>query len=170
MSGQDLNATLNPLRANSFKIAIDRKNYPTMEFLAQNVIHPGVQLPSPTFAGRRIQNIGVPGEALGYDELTITVLVDEELRTYKEVYDWFLRNVNEEHSTPEDEIKTGDPASETDIIVTVLDTNNRETATFQYKNCSPTNVGPLNFTAQSTTAEPITFDVSFSLTGFELRT
>ena len=173
MSDCDPNVGIKYLKANAFRIAIDRKNYPTAEFLANAVQHPSVTLTAPALAGRRITEVNFPGEAVSFDQLNITFIVDDQLKVYKEMMGWVERNTNERFISSEEaanETTESDIASETDISVTVLDGNNNPSGVFQYKSCSPTTIGPLAFTSAVATSDIITFDVTFSFTTFELRT
>jgi hypothetical protein len=69
---------------------LDIHNLPNTTYWAQTTFLPTVQLeggvlPSP---GR---DIPVPGHKLEFESLTVTFLIDQDLRNYEEIYYWMVR-------------------------------------------------------------------------------
>ena len=84
----ELTENFNFFQPTNFKIVIDRKQYGNLEFFAQRVTHPGISIPSPNVSYKRVSSISIPGDTLSFDELSFDVIVDENLESYIEVYNW----------------------------------------------------------------------------------
>lgn len=73
------------LQSNKFRLTFDR--LPEMTYFCQTVMLPGVSL---TEVPRNTPFVDLysPGEKLQYDPLTISFLVDEDLRAWLNIHDW----------------------------------------------------------------------------------
>ena len=74
----NLTDNFNYLQPTSFKLVIDRKNFPNLEFFCQQVTHPGLIIPAAEVPVRRMQSIPFPGESLTINELSCDILLDED--------------------------------------------------------------------------------------------
>ena len=83
-----LTQNINYLQSTQFKVIIDRKQFANLEFFAQGFQHPGVTITSAPLAYKRISTVGLPGDTLTIDELQFEVIVDENMASYTEMYDW----------------------------------------------------------------------------------
>jgi hypothetical protein len=156
-----LTSNINFLQSNHFKIIIDRKQYANIEFFAQSINHPGVVFTSPAMAYKRIASVGLPGDTLTLDEIQFQIIVDEEMNSYIEMYDW-IKLLTEDRSNLKGTGARRDVVShEADISLMILNSNNQLIKTIKYVDCVPTGIGSMQF--QSTTGEPamVTFDASF---------
>ena len=88
----NLTDNFNYLQPTSFKLVIDRKNFPNLEFFCQQVTHPGLIIPAAEVPVRRMQSIPFPGESLTINELSCDILLDEDMKSYTEMYNWVRRN------------------------------------------------------------------------------
>lgn len=158
----------NYFQPTGFRLVIDRENYPNLEFFVNSVNHPSITslaADNPTF--RRIQSVPAVGDKLEFSEVTFDVLLDEDLNSYTEVYNWMKRLV-ENNYTPPGDVTTTLPASEADITLLMLNSNNRQTKKFIYRNAFPTNLGDISLAANQASAEGIFVPVSFRYTYFEI--
>lgn len=163
-----LTTNKNLLQTTGFKILINRQNYPNLEFFAQSVIHPGVQIPPVELPAFSIRSIPLAGDKLNYDELTVDILLDENIESYKEMYSWLLRmsqdgQVNATEVAPEDRIPTY-----ADITVSLLTSNNNENVKFKYKDCLPTSVGQISLSSSTGDVGYLVFTASFRFTSFDI--
>ena len=166
-----LTANKNYLQPTGFRVVIDRENYPNLEFFAQSVNHPDVSMTAPSVPYPRIGNVSLPGDTVEYSELSIQFLLDEDMTSYLELYNWFESMVNENFAGPgarssrnSDRVPT-----QADISVSILSSHNNQTKRVIYKGCSPTSLSSLQLTSIATSVEYLTFDVSFTFTGFEFK-
>ena len=159
----------NFLQPTGFKVVINRQEYPNLEFFAQSIQHPDVSITGPTTPYQRIGNVNLPGDALDYGELNIQFLLDEDIESYTELYDWMLEMVNEKYEPQRVRSQTVNPNDPTqnDIIISVLTSNNTPSKRIVYKGCNPTSVTGLELNSVASTVEYLTFNASFSFTGFQ---
>lgn len=168
MDCEDNNNLFQPTQ---WRVIIDRKFYGTFQFLVARVNHPGAQNPANDTPFKRIGGVPFPGNTMTYGELTMDVLLDEDFRSYKEIYDWMLRHVNEEQIAQASDYNSDqDPIpSYADITVTALSNHNNKNVEFVYRDCVPTSLGDIPFDAQNQSVEYIAFPVSFRFSYFEIR-
>lgn len=131
--------------------------------------------------GEALQNspfidLYAPGDKLTYDYLTVTFLIDEELKAWLEIHDWirsmafprdfneykdmgrFVRNASEISRTPQ----------YSDATLTVLDSKQNAKLRFKFKDCFPTSLSAIVFNTQESPETPLTADVSFRFMIYDL--
>lgn len=167
----NLTSNINLFQPTGFQVIIDRKNYGNLQFFVQSVDHPGAANPAIETAFKKIQSIPMPGGQMEYGELSMDVLLDEDLNSYTEMYNWLLRMVNNEQIQKRDNFggSTSDQPTYADIIVTALTSHNNKNKKFKYVDCIPVAVGNIRFEAQNQSVEYITFPVSFRFSYFEIE-
>jgi hypothetical protein len=159
----------NYLQPTGFKVIIDRENYPNLEFFAQSVDHPDVSVTAPNVPYSRIGTVSLPGDTIEYGQLNIQFILDEDLKSYLELYNWFEDMVNTDFAEPgvrSRRLATEVP-TQADVSVTILSSHNNFTKRIKYKDCSPTSLSGLQLTAIASSVEYLTFNVTFVFTGFE---
>lgn len=166
-----LTDNINYLQPTGFKVVIDRENYPNLEFFAQSVDHPDVSIGLPNVPFRRIENVAMPGDTIAYSPLNISFILDEEIKSYIELYDWLEKLVNEEFigEGPRSSRTSPNMPSQADVSVSILSSHNNQSKRILYKGCTPTSLSGLRLAANVQSLEYLTFDVSFAFTGFEFK-
>lgn len=166
-----LTANKNYLQPTGFKIVISRENYPNLEFFAQSINHPDVTLTGPNIPYPRIENVNFPGDALGYSELGISFILDEEIESYTELYNWMVGIVNNDFVPQQGRTQRVNPQvpTQADISISILSSHNNENKRILYKGCNPTSLSGLQLTSIAASVEYLTFDGSFSFTSFDIR-
>ena len=102
-----------------------------------------------------------------FNELTATIILDENLSAYSEMYDWMKRLVespNQTRTFGED----GDYSTAVDITLSVLSSKNNAVKQIRYIDCIPTDLGDINFQATTQDIQMLTFPISFRFSYFEL--
>lgn len=160
-SGSNLTSNINLLQPTNFKVVIDRKSYGNLEFFAQGVNHPGISIPAPAVPYKRISTIAVPGDTLNFDELSMTVLVDEEMNSYTEVFQWLQQIVQNPDGRT-------DIPNQVDITVAITTSHNNLQKAIRYIDCVPTGMSSLEMSATNTAPTVITYDLSFRVGYFEI--
>lgn len=163
----ELTDNINFFQPTGFKVSVDRKNYPNIEFFAQSVNLPSLSL-APAELPFRQARLPMPGDTLSFGELTINMLLDEDLNSYKEMYNWMVRLVKEKHVTAQEALLNDKVASTTDIIITALTSHNNSNVKIQYHDAVPTSLGDVNVEANNSSVEYIVVPISFRFTYFEL--
>jgi len=166
----DLTDNFNYLQPTSFKLVIDRKNFPNLEFFCQQVTHPGLIMPSAEMPVRRMQSIPFPGESLTINELACDILLDENMESYSEMYQWILRNqvTNLDNQTRMQ--KADKPPTYADITLSIMSSHNNTTMQVRYIDAMPTSLGDISFQSTADGSEFIVFNATFRFSYFELKT
>ena len=163
-----LTENFNYLQPTSFKLVVDRKNFPNLEFFAQQITHPGLIMPAAEMPVRRMQSIPFPGESLTINELSATILLDEDLKSYNEMYEWIRRNQRTNMGNQKFLEKGSDIPTNADITLSILSSNNNQTKQVRYIDALPVALGDINFESTASGTEFITFVASFRFSYFEL--
>ncbi|MDC0308664.1 hypothetical protein OAL25_00220 [bacterium] len=171
VSDTSYNSTLNNinlLQPNAFKLVIDRKNFKNLEFFAQTVMHPDLTVQAADTFYQRVSNIPVAGDKLTFGELTAMIILDENLNSYVEMYNWVNRLVEHKNRAPLD--RTEDvPPTYADISLVILSSHNNQTRKIKYIDCVPTGLGNIQFEAIAGGESVITYPVTFRFSYFELE-
>jgi len=163
----ELTTNINYLQPTSFKITIDRKNFPNLEFFCQDFTHPGMIMNSVEVPYKKIQAIPFIGDKLTFNELLANIILDENMEAYNEMYNWMRTNLdNNENSRLESEGLR--PPSVSDITLSILSSHNNQTKQVRYIDCMPTSLTDIQFQSTASGTEFITFGASFRFSYFEL--
>lgn len=149
-----------------FKLTIDKVRYKYAEMFCKTVYHPGANVGAAIAPDKRV-NVPMPGDTLTYGELSVTILLDEDWNSYKEIYNWLLRHVNNRHTTQYESHRTGEIPSISDITITALTNHNNGNVKMRYIDAFPTSVGDVSFEAGSL-ATDVVFPVNFAFAYFEI--
>lgn len=149
----------NYLEPTGFKILINREKYPNLQFYAQTVNHPDMNLGETLVGYPRVSRVAFAGESIEFGVLSMDVLLDENMQSYRELYNWCERCVETSHKQGTD-LNANEDGFYHDITISILTSHNNANRSFKYVNCFPTNLGSIPFSAQST-GEYIAFPVTF---------
>lgn len=158
---------LNYLQPTAFRLTIDRKHFPNLEFFAQTVLHPNLSLNPIEVPYKRIGSIPFTGDKLIYSELTCMIIVDENLNSYTEMYNWMNRLV-EINERPPTTRSSALPPSYSDITLSILSSHNNTVRKIKYIDCLPTNLGDMTLESTLSDNTFITFPATFRFSSFEL--
>lgn len=159
----------NYLSPTGFRVTISREFYPHLQYFAQTVQHPSLNVNSTEVGYKRISSVPFVGDKIQVGSITLDLLMDENLESYKELYDWMHRMVNENHRPASARFQFGDnpiPTSTCDMKVTILTSANNVNHSFLYKNSFPVSIGDVQFNATSD-GTYITYPVTFRFDYFE---
>ncbi len=162
-----LTTNINYLQPTSFKLSLDRKNYPNLEFFCQTVTHPGMLMSSVEIPYQKISGVPFPGDKLTFNELSANIILDEDMQGYSEMFQWIRRAIDTPVKNPLDRNTSG-PPTYADITLHILSSHNNTTKQVKYLDCIPTSLGDIQFESTSTGDGFITFNASFRFNYFEL--
>ena len=161
---------INLLQPTAFKLIIDRKNFPNLEFFCQSVAHPAMDIPAADIPYSRIGNIAMAGDKLTFTELECIIIVDENLNAYTEMYNWMQRLVQTPQRSRLDRSLTNTaPPTYADITLAILSSHNNVTRKIRYIDCVPTGLGNMMMEATTGDTTQITFPATFRFSYFELN-
>jgi hypothetical protein len=166
ISDEELTTNLNYLQPTGFKVVIDRTKYPNMEYFVQSVSHPGASLAPVELPVRRITSVPLAGDKMTFTEVSFSIILDENMKSYKEMFNWMTRIVNDGQVSGL-ERGTGTPTY-ADITLHVLSSHNNTTQKVRYLDCVPTSLGNIEFTSTTGDVTYLTFDASFRFSQFEI--
>jgi len=165
----DLTQTSNFLQPTNFKVVIEHSKFGNLEFFAQRLIHPGVTVQSPDVPFRRISAIPLPGDTLNFEDLSMDVLVDENMNTYIEVFRLIESMVQTKYKSPSNFSGSGANSQTLDITLTITSSSNNVVKTIRYIDCVATSIGTILLEATSETSPVITFPVTFKIGYYEIK-
>lgn len=157
----------NFLQPTGFKVVVLRKRFKNLEFFAQSVQHPDLNV-APSVAPFRGTNALMPGDKLEYGTLTIEAIMDENMNVYKEMHEW-LKSTVEQKYKPANVARVGDEDITTyDISLMVLSSHNNTIDTIRYKSTFPISIGTVNFQSTADAVQYVTFPITFAYTTFTI--
>lgn len=157
----------NYLQATGFQISISRENFPNMEFFASSVSHPGTDIASVEMPRARA-SIPFAGDRLNFGQLSVTILIDEDMNSYIEMFQWLERMVQQPNTDRARSFENNVIPTEASITVSVLTSHNNVSRRIKYYNCVPTSLSDIELTAQRTDTDPLSFIASFRFAYFEI--
>ena len=165
-----LTNNFNYLQPTGFKLVIDRKNYPNLEFFAQDFTHAGVIMNTADLGYKKVAAIPFIGDKLTYNEMLANIILDEDMKSYTELYSW-MEDLIEKNYTSAIASKRSDTLSpsQADITVGILNNKNVLTKSLIYRDAVPTLLGDLNFESIAGGESFLSFPASFRFTYFEIR-
>lgn len=164
----DLTTNINYLQPTSFKLVLDRTNYPNLEFFCQSVTHPGMLMSAVEVPFRKVAGVPMPGDTLTFNELSANIILDEDMQGYTEMYNW-IRRIIDTNMVQKGRDFGSSETPFADITLNILSSHNNTTKQIQYKDCVPTALGDIQFESTSTGDTFITFGASFRFTYFEMK-
>ena len=159
-----LTTNINYLQPTGFRISIDRKRYPNLEFFCQSVAHPSASVSNQDMDFPR-GKIPVPGTKMEFSTVSFTILLDENMESYKEMFEWLQRLVNLQFETAEKR-RTAIP-THSDITLSILSSHNNTNKRIKYHDCIPTSLGAISFSS-SGEGGYTSFSAEFDYSEFEL--
>lgn len=162
-----LTSNKNYLQPTGFKIVIDRKNYGNLEYFAQSVTHPGSSVAPIELPVSRITSVPLAGDKIDYGELSIDIILDENMESYIEMQGWLERIVNE-GQVDENRFNSSVIPTYADITVLILSSHNNKTVQIKYNDCVPVNLGSIALASNATDVSYLTFTTSFRFSSFEI--
>lgn len=165
----ELTTNTNFLQPTQFSISISRTRFGNLQFFAQQVSHPGLSVASATVPVPRLGTLAIPGDTAQFDELSMDIIVDEDMEGYVEMFNWLNDSLQNDFESPRN-VTNDDPyIPQADITLTIRTSHNNVSRRIKYINCVPTSIGALSFQSTATDATPLTFPVTFRIEYFEIE-
>ena len=147
---------INFIDPTSYRLVVDR--IPNTEFFCRGVSIPTVSVTEAT-ANYKYSNIPMLADKLSFDSLTVSIMIDEDMKTYKEVYDWIKECTLE---------ATNIESVMSDISVVVTNNKNNKAKTFNFNNAFPISIGSLEFNSSETAPTYLTAEITFRFSNMTL--
>lgn len=147
------------LQANKFTFSFT--TLPFLKYFCQSVNIPGVST-SPVTVSSPFSDMYRHGDKLVYDQLAISVIIDEDLRVWEETYNW-LQSLTKPDSFDQyvRNDRRGNKTAYHDAVLTVNTNSNNPNIRFKFTDCHPISLGGINFGVQETAQTTISCDIIF---------
>ena len=107
------------LQATGFKVVINDQ-YRNLEFFAQSAQHPGATVNAVDIGIPKLSSLPVLGDKITYSELTLNLIVDEDMAAYKEMQRWMETTIENTSGI------------ESDITLVILTSHNNKNIQIKY--------------------------------------
>ena len=158
-------ATNNYLASNHFQLEITR--LPTVTYFCQTASIPSLTLTpteQPTALGLRAKWVG--GQYM-FEDLTVSFIVDENMKNWIEVFEWMESIGNMEgYNEVIDDRQSVDFFS--DILLIITNSTYKPKYYVQFKNAFPTALSAIEFNSTAMETEPIIANATFSYTSYKI--
>tara|TARA_R110002153_G_scaffold128652_1_gene277224 strand:- start:15 stop:545 length:531 start_codon:yes stop_codon:yes gene_type:complete len=159
-----------------FKLVIDR--LPNVEFFVKGATIPGITsgttaMPTP------FKNYDNPGDKLVYDDFTVSIICDEDMKAFKEVSDWLVALTSPEDFAQYASLKPktfgrgGEPVNnlgdgvKSDGSLIVLNSNKNANVTIKFSDMFPISIGSISLDNASDLTPPV-FDITFKYGKYDI--
>jgi hypothetical protein len=165
----------NLLQATKFLVSFNRM--PTTTFFCQSVNLPGVSVGQAPLPFPGIQAYA-PGNQLSYNNFNMVFTLDEEMKSWKEIYSWFLSFASPKGSeernrqtSQQNQYSLAKASSAmkaySDGTLTVLNALNNPVQRIQFINMFPVSLSDIEFDTKSSADDIVTGDATFVFERFE---
>ena len=140
-------------------------NLPFAKYFCQTVNFPGVTT-SEALVSTPFSDTYRHGDKLTFDPLTITFLIDEDLRVWEETYIWLCTLTNPRQFK---EFAPKFREKYYDGILTINNNANLPNLRIKFRNCHPTSLGAIQFSTMDTADITPVCDLTFRYDIFDIE-
>jgi hypothetical protein len=143
------------------KYLLEFKRINTITYFLQSVNVPSIKL-GEVIRTTPFLDMYSPGTKLDYSTLDIEFIIDEELETWKNLYNWFISIADPdgyEKRTYKEELQRSEHFS--DATLTVLSNLNNPVLRINFRNLFPISMGDINFDTRLSADNIMTISASF---------
>ena len=157
--------TNNYLATNFFRFEITR--LPTVTYFCQSASLPSLNLTpveQPTALGINAKFIG---GKYNFEDLTVSFVVDEDMKNWREVFEW-MKDIGtmEKLNNPIDNVQTQDFFS--DVLLVVTNSVYKPKYHIRFKDAFPIALSGIDFNSASTENEPVVATATFTYTSYNI--
>jgi hypothetical protein len=143
--------TISTLNPNGFLFSVQK--FPELEYFVQEAALPAITLGQAVF-GTSVHDLKLPGEALEFDDLTISFLIDEKMANYIAIQEWMFglgfpeghKYYTELMNNPRNSGSQYEATrAVSDCFLTILNSDNLPLKRYNFVNAFPTNLSALTF-------------------------
>ena len=152
------------------KYLLNFKRIETVQYFCQSVNVPSIKLGELSRATPFL-DLYSPGTKLDYSLLDIEFIVDEELQTWKNLYNWFTSIADPngfEKRTYKEELQRSEHFS--DATLTILSNLNNPVLRINFNNLFPVSMGDINFDTRLSADNLITVAATFRYESYSYLT
>lgn len=164
----------NFLQPNKFQLSLAR--LPNVQYFCQTIIIPGISLGEAMYTNPLV-DLYAPGEKAIYDLLNVTFIVDEDMKSWKEIHDWIRAMTFPERYEEYRELgnlnkytraKSNNQPQYSDGQITLLTSANNPNIRFKFYDLFPVSLSSFVMSTTDTPENIITADVSFRYSYYDI--
>lgn len=157
----------NFLNPNEFRFTMSR--LPHVEFFVQGITLPDISS-SPVERPTPFKTLYLPGDKIEFSDLTLSVLVDEDLSSYLETWRWLIALTKPEgFEQYADLVGAGGDGVYSDATLTVLSSKKNPNVEITFKDMFPVSVGSIALATNQTDVTPPVVDMTFRYASYDFR-
>jgi len=149
-----------------FRFSLSR--LPNVEFFVQSATLPGINSGYTTQPAPQ-RNIYRHGDKLEFDELQITCVVDEDMQSYIETWNWLIALTKPISFDQYKQIKDSQDGLYSDATLTILNSSKNPKIEVLFKDIFPTNVSGIELDTKATDVEPPTVSLTFRYNTYDIK-
>lgn len=143
---------------------------PTLPFL--NYFVQAVTLPGAATSSVRIDTpfsaTWRHGDTLEYGELSLSTLIDEDMRVWEESLNWLISLTSPENFSQYARFKNPNGSLYHDALLTIENNNNLPNLRMNFRELHPTSIGSINFSVSDSAETAIVCDIQFRYDRFDI--
>lgn len=152
----------NFLNPNEFRFTLSR--LPHVEFFVQGVTLPDISS-TPVEQFTPFKTVYRPADKIEFGDLTLTVLVDEDMQSYLETWNWLIALTKPENFEQYADLLSGDGIY-SDATLTVLSSKKNPNIQITFKDMFPISVGSISLATNQSDVNPPVVDMTFRYSSY----
>ena len=157
----------NFLSPTGFRFVI--KRLPHVAFFVQTANIPGVSS-GYTEQATPFKPVYFHGDRLNFDEFTVTVRIDQEMKSYLEVFDWLNALTSPDNFKGYEKLTAfGGDGAYSDATLTVLNNKQNPALLVKFKDIFPISIGSIQLDTTSPDIDYVTVDFTFKTGGWTIE-
>lgn len=161
------NIQQNYLSPVEFRFVIER--LPHVTFFTQGVSLPGVNV-TPVEKGTPFKAIYFSGDRLTYDQFSVTFRVDENMKSYREIYDWVLGLSFPDSFDQHAALGRAENKFYSDGSLLVMSNGKNPNILYKFKDMFPISLSAIDMDTTVGDIQFVTATVTFQITSYEITT
>jgi hypothetical protein len=151
-------SNLNFLSPIEFRFSV--KRLPNVSYNIQSLNIPGItsgitNQPAP------FRNIPRHGDKVEYGDLSLEVIIDEEMRAYTETWYWLLGLTSPDGFDQYKSLNNSQDGLYSDATLTIMNSNKNPNIEIQFENIFPISIGDISLDTKATDVNPPTTTITF---------
>lgn len=146
--------------------------FPTMPFLryfAQEVMIPDISTSFVVQPAMGFADIKRHGDKLVFGQLTVTAIIDEDMRVWEETFDWLSALTKPDNFGQYVRFKNPQSRPYHDAVLTVNTNSNNPNIRFKFENVSPISLGAVHFGANRSANDVLLADITFAFDQYKIQ-
>ena len=156
----------NFLSPTGFRFSI--KRLPHVTFFVQSAQVPGISMNS-TDQATPFKTIHRGGDKITYNDLTVTIRMDEYMESYNEIADWMIGLTKPESFDQYSALKKSDFGLYSDASLIILDSRQNPGIEITFKDLFPVDLGSITLDATQAGINYATCDITFRTNGHSVH-